>query len=71
MVQAGPASRMSWADFLAAHWEQIAADGFFTVELMTLRGLVRYSVLFVIRLSTRRVDLQLDFAAVFGHHGHL
>jgi transposase InsO family protein len=48
---------MSWAEFLAAHWDQIAAADFFTVELMTLRGLVRYSVLFVIRLSTRRVEI--------------
>jgi transposase InsO family protein len=47
--------RMSWADFLAAHWDQIAAADFFTVELMTLRGLVRYSILFVMELSTRVV----------------
>ncbi len=48
---------MSWAEFLAAHWEQIAAADFFTVEFMTLRGMVRYSVLFVIRLSTRKVEI--------------
>jgi transposase InsO family protein len=53
----GRARGMSWAEFLAAHWEQIAAADFFTVEVMTLRGLVRYSILFVIRLSTRRVEI--------------
>lgn len=47
--------RMSWAEFRAAHWEQIAAADFFTVELMTLRGLVRYSIRFVMELSTRAV----------------
>jgi len=51
------AKGMSWAEFLAAHWEQIAAADFFTVELMTLRGLVRYSVLFVMRLATRQVEI--------------
>jgi hypothetical protein len=42
---------MSWAEFLAVHWEQIAAADFFTVEVMTLRGLVRYSVLLWSRSS--------------------
>ncbi len=48
---------MSWAEFLRIHWEQIAAADFFTVEVMTLRGLVRYSVLFVVELSTRKVKI--------------
>ena len=48
--------RTSWSTFLKAHWEGLAAADFFTVEVMTLLGLARYSVLFVIRLKTRRVE---------------
>jgi hypothetical protein len=32
-------------------------DGLFSVEVLTLRGLVRYLVLFVIDLQTRRVQI--------------
>ena len=35
----------------------MGATDFFTVEVWTLRGLVRYHVLFVIRLSTREVNI--------------
>jgi putative transposase len=48
---------MPWKTFLAAHWGAIAATDFFTVEVMTLFGLVRYYVLFVIDLKTRRVEI--------------
>ena len=48
---------MSWSTFLKSHWEVLAATDFFTVELMTLRGLVRYHVLFVIEQCTRRVEI--------------
>jgi putative transposase len=37
---------MSWATFLKAHWGAIAATDFFTVEVLTRSGLVRYLVLF-------------------------
>jgi hypothetical protein len=37
-----------WKTFLKAHWEALAATDFFTVEVLTLCGLVRYDVLFVI-----------------------
>ena len=47
----------SWATFLAAHWEGLAATDFFTVEAWTPRGLVTFYVLFVIELSTRRVHM--------------
>ena len=46
---------MSWKTFLAAHWEALAAADFFSVEVVTSRGLVRYFALFVMRLTTRRV----------------
>ena len=48
---------ISWTTFIAAHWEAIAAADFFTVEVVTTRGLVRYFVLFVMRLKTRRVHI--------------
>jgi putative transposase len=49
--------RMSWSAFLRAHWGAIAAMDFFTVEALTLGGLVRYHVLFVIDLASRRVEI--------------
>jgi transposase InsO family protein len=48
---------MSWRTFLKAHWGVIAATDFFTVEVVTWRGLVRYFVLFVIDLKSRRVEI--------------
>jgi len=47
----------SWAKFLQMHWESIAAMDFFTVEVWTAKGLTRFHVLFVIDLSTRRVEI--------------
>jgi putative transposase len=49
--------RTSWSAFLRAHWGAIAAMDFFTVEAVTWAGLVRFHVLFVIDLATRRVDV--------------
>jgi putative transposase len=48
---------MAWKTFLKAHWGAIAATDFFTVEVVTWRGLVRYFVLFVIDLKSRRVEV--------------
>ena len=48
---------MSWETFLKAHWGTIAATDFFSVEVITRSGLVRYFVLFVIDLQTRRVEI--------------
>ena len=48
---------MSWATFLKSHWDVLAATDFFTIEVMTLRGLVRYHVLFVLEQCTRRVEI--------------
>jgi transposase InsO family protein len=54
-----PAGRrpMSWKTFLKAHWGAISATDFFTIEGLTWRGLVRYFVLFVIDLKTRRIEI--------------
>jgi putative transposase len=49
--------RMPWKTFLTAHLGSIAATDFFTVEVLTLAGLVRYFVLFVIEIETRRVQI--------------
>jgi len=48
---------MSWATFLKMHWAVLASTDLFTVEMMTLGGLVRYHVLFVMELSTRIVKI--------------
>ena len=56
-IEASPDRRkgMSWAEFLRSHWNVMAATDFFTTEVWTARGLIRYHVLFVIRLATREV----------------
>ena len=50
-------AKMPWKTFLAAHWDGLAAADFFTVEVLTLRGLVRYVVFFVMKLKTRAVEI--------------
>ena len=47
----------SWESFLTAHWGAIAAADFLTVEVLTLGGLVRYHVLVVMDLMTRKVEV--------------
>ncbi len=49
--------RTPWKTFLAAHWEGLAAADLFTVEVVTLEGLKRYLVLFVIELKTRYIHI--------------
>lgn len=49
--------RTSWKAFLKAQWNVIAACDFFTVEVLSLAGLRRYYVFFVVELRTRRVDI--------------
>ena len=50
-------TKTPWKTFLAAHWDGLAAADFFTVEVLTLGGLVRYVVLFVMKLKTRTVEI--------------
>jgi hypothetical protein len=45
----------TWATFLKAHWDVLAAIDFTTIEVWTKSGLVTYYLLFVIELKTRRV----------------
>jgi putative transposase len=49
--------KTTWKEFLSRHWELIVATDFFTVEVWTRRGLQRFMVLFVIELSTRKVQI--------------
>jgi hypothetical protein len=44
----------SWMDFIPTHMELLAGIDFFTAEVLTLRGLVTYYVLFFIQLESRR-----------------
>jgi putative transposase len=57
----GPApdrqKRTTWKEFLRTHLDVLAATDFFSVEVWTALGLVRYHVLFVIRLATREVHI--------------
>ena len=45
----------SWAAFIRTHLALLAGTDFFTAEVLTLRGLVTYYVLFFIHLESRRV----------------
>jgi putative transposase len=47
----------TWADFIRAHMSVLAGSDFFTVEVLTLRGLATYYVLFFIQLESRKVEV--------------
>ena len=49
--------RLPWKTFLQAHWEGLTACDRFTVEVLTLAGLQRDLVFFVIALQSRRVTI--------------
>ena len=49
--------RTTWREFLAAHWHVLAAADFFTVEVWMSRGPTRFTVLVLIELATRRVQV--------------
>jgi putative transposase len=48
---------ISWKDSIRSHMEVLVGTDFFTVEVLTLKGLVTYYVLFFIHLESRRVSL--------------
>ena len=56
-----PAPRRSqkttWREFISAHLAVLTGVDFFTVEVLTWRGLATYYVLFFLQLETRRVTL--------------
>jgi hypothetical protein len=47
----------TWAAFVRTHVALLAGTDFFTAEVLTLRGLVTYYVLFFIHLESRRVRI--------------
>jgi putative transposase len=47
----------TWAAFIRIHLTLLAGTDFFSAEVLTLRGLVTYYVLFFIHLKSRRVDI--------------
>ncbi len=47
----------TWINFIRAHMSVLAGTDFFTVEVLTLRGLITYYVLFFIQLESRRVEV--------------
>jgi putative transposase len=56
-IEPAPGRKTTWRQFLRTHWDVIEATDFFTVEVWSPVGLVRYHVLFVIELATRRVNI--------------
>src|SRR5258706_7472866 len=46
-----------WSAFIRTHLALLAGTDFFTAEVLTLRGLVTYYVLFFIHLESRRGDI--------------
>ena len=48
---------VSWKDFIRSHRDVLAGMDFFTAEVLTLKGLLTYYVLFFIHLETRQVSL--------------
>jgi len=49
--------KTTWREFLKTHWDVLAAADFFTVDVWTGTGLTRFAVLFILDLSTRRVEI--------------
>ena len=47
----------TWNEFIRSHRAVLAGTDFFTVEVLTLRGLVTFYVLFFIHLESRRVEV--------------
>jgi putative transposase len=46
----------TWKTFIQAHWDVLAAIDFTTIEVWTKSGLVTFYLLFVMELSSRRVQ---------------
>ena len=57
----------TWAEFIRTHLALLAATDFLTVEVLTLRGLVTYYVLFFIHLESRRVESQASLPIQTSH----
>jgi putative transposase len=49
--------KMNWTTFIKSHFESMSACDFFSTEVWTPKGLVRYLVYFVIDVASRRVHI--------------
>lgn len=58
----------TWATFLKAHWDVLGAIDFTTVEVWTKKGLVTFSLLFVMELKTRRVYFAACTPTAYGDY---
>lgn len=47
----------NWTAFVKSHFHLMSSADFFTAEVLTLRGLVRYMVFFVIDCATKKVKI--------------
>ena len=47
----------TWSEFIRSHMAVLAGTDFFTMEVLTWRGLVTYYVLFFLHLETRQVTI--------------
>jgi len=47
----------TWKEFIRSHMDVLAGADFFTVEVLTWRGLITYYILFFMEIGTRRVWL--------------
>ena len=56
-IEPVPQRKTTWKQFLKAHWEVLVATDFFTVEVWSPVGLVRYHVLFVVDVASRVVTI--------------
>jgi putative transposase len=56
-IRPAPDRPMRWATFVRSHASVIAAADFFTTEVWTARGMVRFYTLFVIDIATRAVRI--------------
>lgn len=54
-IEPAPKRPTPWSTFLRAHWGEVVATDFLTVEVWTPFGLVTHYVLFFIDLKTRRI----------------
>lgn len=52
-----PFGRHEQQTFVRSHMDVMSVADFFTVEVWTLRGLVRYHVFFVMNLAKRQVEV--------------
>ena len=50
-------TKTTWTEFIRRHKAVLSATDFLSVEVLTLRGLVTYYVLFLIHIETRRVEV--------------